>query len=208
MVSHKILIVEDEPDVCASLQSFLGRRGFSVSTTASGSDALRIIPVFQPDLILLDITLLDVSGIDVLKRLRRDGDKTKVIIMTGQMLPFDEVDSIQALGVTEYLQKPVVLSHFEGLLAKVFNGFDGSQGIATVSLSSDRETSEHIVHKMANFLGIIRTKSEAFLFNERDGFYKEKTEAERLQMAKGIMEDTINTVEEAAQALAKIRPGQ
>ena len=208
MVSRKILIVEDEPDVCASLQSFLGRRGFSVSTTASGSDALRIIPVFLPDLILLDLTLLDLSGIEVLKSLRRENNKTKVIIMTGQMLPFDEVDCVRALGVVEYLQKPVVLSQFEMILEEVFEGVDVVREAGTGPLSCDGIISGDAAHKMANLLSVIRTKCEAFLLNERDGFHKEKTEAERLQIAKGIMEDTINKVEEASQLLIKVHPEQ
>ncbi|MBF0122777.1 MAG: response regulator [Candidatus Omnitrophica bacterium] len=205
MAAHKILIVEDEPDVCASLQSFLSRRGFSVSTTASGSDALRIIPVFQPDLILLDLTLLDLSGIEVLKKLRRENNKIKVIIMTGQMLPFDEVDSVRALGVVEYLQKPVVLSQFEMILREVFGGGEVERQVGGLPLFYDIESPGEVSHKMANLLGVIRTKCEAFLLNERDGFHKDKTESERLLMAKGIMEEAIIKTEEAAQFLSKVR---
>ncbi len=55
----KILVVEDEPDVCNSFQSYFGRRGFLVSTTPSGTEALTIIKSSQPDLVILDLKLAD-----------------------------------------------------------------------------------------------------------------------------------------------------
>ena len=113
MVSRKILIVEDEPDVCASLQSFLGRRGFSVSTTASGSDALRIIPVFLPDLILLDLDLPDIHGSEVLKQLQ-ENNRTKdipVVILSAAAMP-KQIKEMQKAGAKNYLTKPLDLITF------------------------------------------------------------------------------------------------
>jgi len=69
-IQPKILVVDDEPDITASFQSFFGRRGFLVNTAASGKDALDIIKTSRPDLVFLDLTLPEMHGKEVLKELR------------------------------------------------------------------------------------------------------------------------------------------
>ena len=94
-IQPKILIVEDEPDIAGTLQSYLGRRGFQVSTTASGLEALLLIEISKPDVVILDFSLNDLSGQDVLKRLREKDQQTRVIVITGQMLPEEEIARIR-----------------------------------------------------------------------------------------------------------------
>lgn len=206
MNSRKILIVEDEPDVCAALQSFLGRRKFSVATTPSGTNAIQIIATFQPDLVFLDITLLDLSGIEVLRRIREAGGSVPVVIMTGQLLPEVEISAIKALGITAYLQKPVILSDLEVLLLTIFKTGSGGMTVpATHSNHSHKCLLENSSHKIANLLGLIRIRSEGFLLNENDGFNNKRPVNERLEEAKGILEDTLKTVDQIAAALDQMR---
>ncbi len=105
----KILVVDDEPDIIASFQSFFGRRGFLVSTAASGKDALDIIKISRPDLVFLDLTLPELTGKEVLKELRTFDKKTKVVIITGHALESEDEEEFRSLGISAYLNKPIVL---------------------------------------------------------------------------------------------------
>jgi CheY-like chemotaxis protein len=95
----RILIVDDEPLVCALLRDFLARVADVVATAGSGADALRIVPVFQPDLILTDMMMPGMSGADLLDALRRAGVTVPVILMSGKPITMPE-------GFFGLLQKP------------------------------------------------------------------------------------------------------
>jgi CheY-like chemotaxis protein len=98
-VPGRILIVDDEPLVCALLRDFLATVADVVATAASGADALRIVPVFQPDLILTDMMMPGMSGADLLDALRRAGVTVPVILMSGKPITMPE-------GFFGLLQKP------------------------------------------------------------------------------------------------------
>jgi CheY-like chemotaxis protein len=89
-VPGRILIVDDEPLVCALLRDFLATVADVVATAASGADALRIVPVFQPDLILTDMMMPGMSGADLLDALRRAGVTVPVILMSGKLITMPE----------------------------------------------------------------------------------------------------------------------
>ena len=97
-VAGRILIVDDEPLVLEMLRNFLAR-SHEVATAASGTEALRIVPVFQPDVILTDMTMPGMSGADLLYALRRAGVTVPVIVMSGK--PITTTD-----GFLGHLQKP------------------------------------------------------------------------------------------------------
>lgn len=101
----KLLIVDDEKDICLSAQAYFVKRGLSVSTAGSGIEALFLIPIFKPDIIVLDLTLNDLSGEEVLKKLRENDKEAKVIVITGNFYPEEKIEEITALGVSAYLNK-------------------------------------------------------------------------------------------------------
>lgn len=101
----KLLIVDDEKDICLSAQAYFVKRGLTVSTAGSGIEALFLIPIFKPDIIVLDLTLNDLSGEEVLKKLRENDKETKVIVITGNFYPEEKIEEITALGVSAYLNK-------------------------------------------------------------------------------------------------------
>lgn len=78
----KILIVDDEYEVVASLREYLTLRGYTVSEAAEGEEALALVQQAPPDLILLDIRLPGMSGFEVLKRVRAQHPQIKVIMIT------------------------------------------------------------------------------------------------------------------------------
>lgn len=205
----KILVVEDEPDVCNSFQSYFGRRGFLVSTTPSGSEALTIIKSSQPDLVILDLKLADetdMNGVDVLRTLRKSDKKTKVIVITGQMLNDDEIDKIRSLGISEYLNKPVELEKLQETIATILGRKLPVKTPVKVSkpIVPSETSLRFIVHELSNLLGIIRNKCENFTLDIEDGIYKDKPDKELVKIAVEIMKIVLNTVDRATQVVEKI----
>lgn len=206
----KILIVEDEPDVVSALQSYLGRRGFQVSTTASGVEALLLIEASQPDVVILDFSINDISGQDVLKRLREKDQNTRVVIITGQMLSDDEIHAIHQLGIEKYFHKPIVLDN----LGKVIGKLTGQDLTVPHDLKptskidcSGPERSSHRkdFHALVNLLGIIRNKCENFILNCSDGIYQGKSDQELLEISDDIMKDVVVRVDDAMDVIRTIR---
>lgn len=102
----KILIVDDEKGIREIFSLLLEERGHTVREASSGEEALTIIPLFSPDLLLLDMNLPGISGIELLERVKRESPKTSVIIMTAFGSIRSAVEATR-LGAYDYLEKPV-----------------------------------------------------------------------------------------------------
>ncbi|HEY3933183.1 MAG TPA: response regulator [Gemmatimonadales bacterium] len=106
-MSHRILVVDDEPDITALVAYHLAKAGYRVSTAANGPEALRAAREERPDIVVLDLMLPGVPGYDVLAELRRRAETRDVgvILLTARR---DEPDRIQGLtlGADDYLTKP------------------------------------------------------------------------------------------------------
>jgi two-component system phosphate regulon response regulator PhoB len=106
-LTSKIVVVEDEPDVAEVIGQTLRREGFRVGIANNGQEALEEFRKESAALVLLDLMLPDMGGLDVLKALKRSkqGDDTRVIILTART---DEVDRILGfeLGADDYVTKP------------------------------------------------------------------------------------------------------
>jgi two-component system phosphate regulon response regulator PhoB len=106
-MSHRILVVDDEPDITALVAYHLARAGYRVSTAANGQDALKAAREERPDVVVLDLMLPGVSGYDVLRdlRQRQDTRDVGVILLTARR---EEADRIKGLsyGADDYLTKP------------------------------------------------------------------------------------------------------
>ena len=102
----KILIVDDEPEIRELLKKKLGRHGYAAIAAADGQEALAICREQLPDLILLDIIMPIMSGMDMLKQLRQDewGKQANVIILSNLSSPEKEAEA-KKLGVTDYIVK-------------------------------------------------------------------------------------------------------
>jgi DNA-binding response OmpR family regulator len=103
---EKILVVDDEPDTVALLGMTLARAGYTVLKAGNGRAALELAVAERPDLIILDIMMPDVTGLDVLKTLRkRTGGAPPVILFTAKSRVEDMVEGMEA-GAYKYLVKP------------------------------------------------------------------------------------------------------
>jgi CheY-like chemotaxis protein len=88
--SGRVLIVDDEPHVRSLLLDFLATVCDEVVATENGADALEVVPVFQPDVILTDMVMSGMSGADFLGALRRAGVTVPVILISGQPIPMPD----------------------------------------------------------------------------------------------------------------------
>ena len=102
---RRMLIIEDEPDIQECLRDFFSSRGFSVTTAFSGEEALERLEEGSAEVILLDILLPGISGLEVLKRIKEIRPRTKVIMVTGLSHPTLRVEA-QACGASGYVTKP------------------------------------------------------------------------------------------------------
>ena len=102
--SHRILVVDDESTIVNTVQAYLEKEGYTVHTAFDGPKALKAARAFRPDLIVLDIMLPGMDGIEVLRRLRQESD-VYVLMLTAKA---DETDKIVGLtvGADDYLTKP------------------------------------------------------------------------------------------------------
>jgi two-component system nitrogen regulation response regulator GlnG len=110
----RVLVVDDEPEVGAVLRDALVDSGYIVKVSVSGREALGLVPVFQPDVVLLDVAMPGMSGVEVLDRVRREYPHVKVVMVTANQ---DEAVARQMLarGAFDYVPKPFDL----GLLTRV-----------------------------------------------------------------------------------------
>ena len=110
----RILIVDDEPNILAAVAPLLRARGYDVLTTMSGKGALELVERDGPDLIVLDLGLPDIDGVEVC-RLLRDGRATPIIVLSARGAERDKVAALDA-GADDYVTKPFGA---EELLARI-----------------------------------------------------------------------------------------
>ena len=103
----RILVVDDEPDIIALVAYHLARSGYRVSTASTGTEALQAAREEQPALIVLDLMLPELSGFQVLERVRADKSlsETPVLMLTARRDEPDRVEGL-SLGADDYLVKP------------------------------------------------------------------------------------------------------
>lgn len=109
-----ILLVDDEPLIIDSLTYSLKREGFEVKVAYDGTQALQSVQEYEPDLIVLDLMLPDISGLEVCRRIRT-GRTTPVIMLTARGEEIDRVLGLE-VGADDYLAKPF---SFRELLARI-----------------------------------------------------------------------------------------
>jgi two-component system KDP operon response regulator KdpE len=102
--SARILIVDDEPSILKAMAPLLRSRGYDVETAATGRTALEAFDRDPPDLVILDLMLPDLDGLDVCRRLRERG-RTPIIVLSAREAERDKVAALD-LGADDYVTKP------------------------------------------------------------------------------------------------------
>ncbi len=115
MEPNNVLVVEDDPDVRTALTRALSFEGYEVAIAEDGGRALEAVRQNPPDVIVLDVMMPFVDGLETCRRLRARGDETPILMLTALGDVSDRVDGLDA-GADDYLAKPFSL---EELLARI-----------------------------------------------------------------------------------------
>jgi DNA-binding response OmpR family regulator len=108
----RLLVVDDEPDICEFLKSFFEERDFKVETAFSGEEALTAAEKFRPHVMLLDIKMGPTDGLAVLRQVKEKFPRTKVIMVTA-IETKDKIEEAIRLGADNYITKPLSLEYLE-----------------------------------------------------------------------------------------------
>ena len=101
---RRVLIVDDDPKVCETLDRYLAHAGFATASALDGRRALDAVRTFAPDLIVLDVMLPELDGLEVCRTLRAASD-VPIILLTARSTERDKLAGL-ALGADDYLTKP------------------------------------------------------------------------------------------------------
>ena len=104
MAENKILIVDDDNNICELLRLYLEKDGFKTFIANDGAQALRAVDAYSPDLILLDVMMPKLDGWQVCREIRKDND-VPIIMLTAKGEVFDKVLGLE-LGADDYVSKP------------------------------------------------------------------------------------------------------
>jgi len=119
MQKLRVLLVDDEEEFVETLADRLKMRDFEASTAHNGQEALQVVKNEEPDVIVLDLKMPGMDGIEVLKRVRKAYPNVEVIILTGHGSEKDE-EAARNLGAFDYMKKPVDL---DTLVPRIRNAF-------------------------------------------------------------------------------------
>jgi two-component system response regulator MprA len=166
----RVLVVDDEPAVREAVSRALALDGYEVAAADDGHAALEAVRRSQPELIVLDVLMAGLDGIALCRRLRRDGDRTPVLMLTARDAVSDRVAGLDA-GADDYLVKPFaleeLLARVRALLRRTVNG-DPHGVLRFADLALDPATRE--VRRGERDVDLTRTEFlllELFLLNPR-----------------------------------------
>ncbi|HZK21847.1 MAG TPA: response regulator transcription factor [Oscillospiraceae bacterium] len=135
MANEKILVVDDDPNICELLRLYLEKEGFNVTIENDGFSALDTFPKLQPDLVLLDIMLPSLDGWQVCREIRKLS-QTPIIMLTAKGETFDKVLGLE-LGADDYITKPFdtkeVVARIKAVLRRVASTAINTSAIKEVS---------------------------------------------------------------------------
>ena len=101
----RILLVDDEPSIQRSVAQLLRQRGYDVDVAGTGNDALKHVTQYRPDLIVLDLGLPDISGVEVCQNIRVESDSVPIVVLSAARAEADKVNALE-MGADDYVTKP------------------------------------------------------------------------------------------------------
>jgi DNA-binding response OmpR family regulator len=111
-MTNKLLIVDDEAEICEFLKSFFEDRDFKVAIAHNGAEALQQVERFGPEIVLLDIQMPGMDGLQTLKKMKEDYPRLKVIMVTAVETQ-EKIEEAMRLGADNYITKPLSLEYLE-----------------------------------------------------------------------------------------------
>jgi len=121
-MSHKVLIVDDEPNIVTSLTFLMKKSGFETSVARDGDEALAEVERFRPDLVLLDVMMPKRDGFEVCQTLRAAGQtQLKIILLTAKGREMEMAKGL-AIGADAYITKPFSTRDLVDLVNRMLRG--------------------------------------------------------------------------------------
>jgi DNA-binding response OmpR family regulator len=108
----RLLVVDDEHDICDFVRNFFKERDFDVDIAHNGEEALALVERESPDIVLLDMKMPVMNGLETLRRIKKRDPDIKVIMVTA-VDNEDMMDMAREMGVHEYITKPLLLEQLE-----------------------------------------------------------------------------------------------
>ncbi|MDD5681539.1 MAG: response regulator, partial [Candidatus Omnitrophica bacterium] len=118
MNKPKILVIDDEIDICEMMRDFFNDRGYEVIYSLTGQGGLDAFSIEKPNIVILDLCLKDMSGLEVLKTIKREDPSCIVIIITGSASDNDRIEALRA-GVDYYICKPCSMSSLNDFILRL-----------------------------------------------------------------------------------------
>ena len=195
--AHRVLVVEDEPDVAEMIRYNLEKEGYEVRLSGNGTDAIRVAKEARPDVVLLDIMVPHLNGWEICRRLKQDRDTAPipVIMVTGRTEEGDKVLGFE-MGADDYVTKPFspreLLARVRAVCRRARPGEDAAaQPLRAGDLEIDRQRFEvkmkgrvvELTRKEFDLLaGLVRAPGRVFGREElldlvwgQDGFVEPRT---------------------------------
>ncbi|MCX5709796.1 MAG: response regulator [Candidatus Omnitrophica bacterium] len=120
METSRILVVDDEEEICSVTKSFLTKRNFVVFTALNGADALALAKKESPQLVLLDLRLGSESGIDILAKIKEIDKKIRVIMVSGSG-DDESICRAKSCGADDYITKPFTAAYLCDVINQKLN---------------------------------------------------------------------------------------
>jgi len=144
MKMNKLLVVDDEHLIRWALEQHLKKQGYEVVTAGCGEDALRLVREEQPDLVLLDIQLPDISGIDVLEKIKNQDEDIVVIMVTANSGLENAVKAMR-IGANDYISKPFNLDEISIVVRKALETSELRQEVVRLRSETKKEGIPNII---------------------------------------------------------------
>ncbi|MBU1820092.1 MAG: response regulator transcription factor [Bacteroidetes bacterium] len=143
-VVQKILVVDDDPDIVELLEYNLQKEGYEVRTAHDGKKGLEVAKEFRPDLILLDIMMPQLDGIETARMIRNSADlrDTYILFLTARSEEYSEIAAFE-IGADDYITKPIkpraLMSRINALFRREAQKSDPGEQLDIAGLSIDRK---------------------------------------------------------------------
>ncbi len=132
----RVLVVDDDPGMLELMEIYLSRRGFQVFGVPNGEDALGTLDDTQPDLIILDLVMPGMGGLDVLRQIKQALPRIPVVIFSGHAHTKNVVQAMRS-GASDFLPKPFELEELDLALQNVL-GVRGATAICPTCKGAGR----------------------------------------------------------------------
>lgn len=125
-VEKRVLVVDDEPSIVKLVQFNLEKEGYQVGVASDGEKALQMVKEMKPDLLVLDLMLPKVDGLEVCKQVRRENHHLPILMLTAKTEEFDKVLGLE-LGADDYMTKPFSPRELVARVKAIFRRVDVSK---------------------------------------------------------------------------------